>query len=116
MRKLGLVPWEWILDETRDGHDWQIAATVAEYIKDAVQYARIDAWDGARAPLIICEARATKGVLERIAGRYLVPITATNGQVGGSLHTDVALLLEDNDGTLVISAITSCAEIGRAHV
>jgi hypothetical protein len=40
-------------------------------------------------PLIICEARATKGVLERIAARY--------GQVGGFLHTDVVPLLEDND-------------------
>jgi hypothetical protein len=68
LRELGLVPWDWILDETRDVADWRFAVSVYKYVADSVEYARIDCWGGQGAPLIICESRATKGVLERIAG------------------------------------------------
>jgi len=96
LRQVGLIPWQWITDETRELADWQFAASVFEYAQDAVERARLDCWGGAPAPLIICEARSTKGVLERIAGEYLAPITATNGQCGGFLHTDVVPLLRGN--------------------
>ena len=35
------------------------------------------------------------GALRGIAGRYLCPIAATNGQAGGFLHTDIAPLIEN---------------------
>jgi hypothetical protein len=41
----------------------------------------IDCWAGKPPPLIICEARSTKGVLERIVREYLAPITATRRTV-----------------------------------
>ena len=85
LRQLGLVPWSWILDETREVADWKFSASVFEYVRDSVWNASIDMWAGKPAPLVICESRATKGVLESIAGDYLVPITATNGQSGGFL-------------------------------
>ena len=66
-----------------------------DYAVDAVESARIDLWAGEPPPLIICESRAVKGVLERLAGEYLVPITATAGQCGGFLVNEVAPLLED---------------------
>lgn len=78
LRELGLVPWWWLVDETRDD-------------------IRIDCWGGEPAPLIICEARSTKGVLERIAARYLAPIAATNGQSGGFLVNEIVPLLEGNE-------------------
>jgi hypothetical protein len=97
LRDEGLVPWWWITDETRSVDDWQFAANVFDYVIEAAQRARIDAWGGKPAPLIICESRATKGVLSRIAGEYLAPITATNGQAGGFLVTDVVPLINDDD-------------------
>lgn len=97
LRQAGMIPWEWIVDETREVTEWQSAATAYEYAMEAAERARIDCWGGEPAPLIICEARSTKGVLERIAGRYLAPITATNGQAGGYLVTDVVPKLRDND-------------------
>lgn len=97
LRRLRLVPWNWIEDETREMSDWEFAHSVAEYVKESVHSARIDAWDGEPAPLIICESRATRGVLERIAAKYLVPIAPTNGQCGGFLHTDIIPKLEDNE-------------------
>ena len=46
-------------------------------------------------PLILCESRSLAGVLQDIASTYLCPIAATNGQVGGFLHTDVGPLIRE---------------------
>ena len=63
LRKAGLIPWDWIVDETREVANWQFAATVHDYVIEAAERARIDCWGGEPAPLVICEARSTKGVL-----------------------------------------------------
>jgi hypothetical protein len=42
LREAGLVPWDWIVDETRELHQWAYAATVADYIAGALDSARID--------------------------------------------------------------------------
>jgi hypothetical protein len=97
LREAGVIPWWWIEDETRSVSDWEFAASVFEYVVEAAERARIDAWDGKLAPLTICESRATKGVLSRIAAEYLAPITATNGQAGGFLVTDVVPMIAGND-------------------
>jgi hypothetical protein len=104
LRRLGLVPWDWILDETRDVGTRRCAASVYDYVAESVPLARIDCWDGEPPPLVICEARATRGVLERIAtDEYLCPITATGGQSGGHIVNEIVPLLADNDrGVLYI--------------
>jgi hypothetical protein len=84
LRDAGLVPWGWIVDETRSLDSWVFADTVAEYLKNEVDTARIDCWAGEPPPLLICESRTFGGVLRRgLAAEYLCPVTATNGQVGG---------------------------------
>jgi hypothetical protein len=84
------VPWDWIADETRALHKWTYASTVADYVKDAVDRARIDLWDGEPPPMILTESRSLGGVLRNMAYTYLAPIAPTNGQAGGFLRTDVA--------------------------
>jgi len=75
-----------------------IAPSVYQYVVNQQDYARIDCWAGEPPPpLIICESRATKGVLERITGNYLCPITATNGQGGGFIVTDIVPKLVGNE-------------------
>ena len=101
LRELGLVPWDWIVDETRELTAWRVAASVYEYITDSVADARIDCWGGEPAPLIVCEARSTKGVLERITGEYLCPIAATGGQSGGFIVNEIVPLLADNERTVL---------------
>jgi hypothetical protein len=93
LREAGLIPWSWIVDETRTVNSWRYAATVYEYVEDTLPLARIDLWDGVPPPLILCESRSLAGVLRRIAQDYLCPIAATNGQAGGFLHTEVAPLI-----------------------
>jgi hypothetical protein len=96
LRKQGIVPWEWIVDETRQLHEWRYAETVAEFVHDAVERARINPWDG-DPPLLLVESRSLGGVLRGMTAEYLVGIAATNGQVGGFLYTEIAPALADND-------------------
>jgi hypothetical protein len=90
LREREIIPWWWIEDETRTLTAWQYASSVAEYVSEAINRARIDLWDGEPPPMLICESRSLSGVLENLAARYLVPITSTNGQCGGHLHNEVA--------------------------
>jgi hypothetical protein len=59
-------------------------------------------WAGDEPPLIICESRATMGVLRDLAYEYLAPITATNGQCGGFIVTDIVPLLKVSRRVLYI--------------
>jgi hypothetical protein len=98
LRNEGLVPWSWIVDETRSLTAYLYAETVASYLAEAVDHARIDCWADEPPPLIICESRTFGGVLARtLASEYLCPVTATNGQVGDFLHTNVVPLLVGNE-------------------
>jgi hypothetical protein len=81
-------------DETRHLSTWLHARTVDGYMADRLPEARINPW-GTPPPLILCESRATAGVLERVTAEYVCPVTGTSGQVAGFLHTDVAPLFED---------------------
>jgi hypothetical protein len=94
LREHEIIPWSWITDETREVVQREYASSVFEYVADAADRARIDLWDGKPPPIIICESRAVKGVLENLAGEYLVPITATAGQCGGFLVNEVVPLVE----------------------
>jgi hypothetical protein len=102
-----VVPWTWIVDETRSVAAWESAPTVAEFVARTVQQARIDCWGDEAPPFIICESRSLAGVLRNIASTYLCPIAATNGQVGGFLHTDVAPLLQEKQRVLYWGTWTS---------
>jgi hypothetical protein len=101
LRDAGLVPWDWIVDETRTLLQWKYDATVAGYARAAVERARLDCWAGRPPPLILTESRSLAGVLRNLAGEYLCPVAATNGQAGGFLVTDVAPLLDGNKRTVL---------------
>jgi hypothetical protein len=97
LRESGLVPWSWIEDESRTLTEWRYADTVIDYLINTIPRARIDLWAGELPPLIICESRATMGVLRNLAYEYLTPITSTGGQCGGFIVTDIVPLLKGND-------------------
>ncbi len=96
LREEGLVPWGDIVDESRSLHNPHRGATVAEAAADLLDRARKDPWEGTVAPLVLCESRSLSGVLSVIAGRYCVPLAATNGQTGGVLRTDVGPLVRES--------------------
>lgn len=85
LREIGLVPWWWIIDETREISSWRSAPTVADYLLDSVKLARIDPWNG-KPPMNITESRSLAGVLNNLAREYLGNITSVNGQCAGHLR------------------------------
>ncbi|MFZ0150885.1 MAG: hypothetical protein WAM72_21590, partial [Xanthobacteraceae bacterium] len=89
LREHKTIPWFWIVDETRSVEDFTGSATVAEDWLAFLGAARLDPWRG-EPPFIITESRSLAGVLRVMAREYRIRIAATNGQVGGFLHTDVA--------------------------
>jgi hypothetical protein len=96
LRERGQVPWEWIVDETRSVEDFTGSATVAEDWLAFLNAARLNPWRG-KPPFILTESRSLAGVLRDMARAYRIRIAATNGQVGGFLHTDVAPMLGAGD-------------------
>ena len=90
LRELGLVPWEWIIDERRELTMFATAPSVAEYVARSVEHASLDRWAGKPAPLILCESEGVCGVLYQTAAQYACPITFTSGQCRAHLINRVA--------------------------
>jgi hypothetical protein len=99
LREAGLVPWDWIVDETRSLEDYTGWSSIKDWAVNSVLYIRLDPWRG-RAPMVLTESRSLAGVLRKLAKRYAVKIAATNGQVGGFLHTDIVPALSAGDRVL----------------
>jgi hypothetical protein len=97
LRERNIIPWEWVEDETRTLIEWDHAETVAVYMRGQLTRARLNPWRGPP-PLVLVESRSLAGVLRNIAYGYVCPITSTNGQVGGHLHTDVGPLMARSSG------------------
>lgn len=102
LRDVGVVPWDWIVDETRALHNYTGWSSVLAGTRWAVSYdVRLDPWDDEPAPLILTESRSLAGVLRDLAHEYRCQLAATNGQVGGFLVTDIAPELTGNDGRVL---------------
>ena len=97
LRDRGEIPWDWIVDETRSLEDYTGFPSIVVGVSAYLNKIRIDPWGkwGEAAPLILTESRSLAGALRNLAREYAVQIAATNGQVGGFLHTDVAPALGD---------------------
>jgi hypothetical protein len=95
LREAGLIPWSAIVDETRAVATWASGPTLAAALRDRLNGLRLDCWAGRPPPLVLVESRSLAGVLRPLAGTYLVPLAATNGQAGGFLHADVGPQLHD---------------------
>jgi hypothetical protein len=102
LREARLVPWNWITDEGRILHQWRYAATVLDYLIDTIAAARINAWGDEEPPLLLCESRATAGVLLDLAYEYAIPVTATGGQSAGHIVNEVVPLLRGTRRVLYI--------------
>jgi hypothetical protein len=100
LREEAVVPWNWIVDESRRLDSWHYAATVIDYMLDRLSQATINPWAGPP-PLILCESRATAGVLRAVVSEYVCPIAGTAGQCGGFLRTAIAPMLVDNQRSVL---------------
>jgi hypothetical protein len=101
IRESGLVPWTWIADETRRFEDFGGGPTIKRGVLYQLSYIRLDPWRGGP-PTIITESRSLAGVLRQTVFDYAARITATNGQCGGFLRTDLAPQLQPGDRVLYL--------------
>jgi hypothetical protein len=99
LREHGIIPWDWISDETRSLSNHTGWSSITQWATTSVDYVRLDPWQG-RAPLVLTESRSLSGALNRIAEQYAIKLAATNGQVGGFLRTDIAPVLSPGDRVL----------------
>jgi len=103
LRDVGLIPWAAIVDETRTVEVPWTRSTVVDWLRDVLKSEQpmLDPWpDGW--PLVLTESRSLAGVLRAMLRNYRVGFAATNGQVGGFLHTDIAPLLEPDNTVLYL--------------
>jgi hypothetical protein len=96
IREDSSVPWDWIVDETRQLEDYTGYASVKAGVLANLPHVRLDPWRG-RAPMILTESRSLAGVLRGIVSEFRTRIASTNGQVGGFLRTDIAPALRPGD-------------------
>jgi hypothetical protein len=93
LRGNGVIPWSWIVDETRSIDDFTGFPTIQEGILAYLPTIGLDPWAG-KPPLILTESRSLAGALRELCRQYTTRIAATNGQCGGFLHTEIAPILE----------------------
>jgi hypothetical protein len=107
LRDRGNVPWDYIVDETREVVDLRGYPSVHEGVITGLPYIDLDPWRG-RSALVICESRSLAGVLRSLCSEYCVQVTSTNGQCRGFLHTKVAPRLSPGDPVLYFGDLDLC--------
>jgi hypothetical protein len=89
----GLIPWDWLNDETRDVVQTTGSSSILEDLPNCLPICHIDPWGETLPPITVTESRAVKGVLARLAGQYLAPLTSVGGMTKRHLVNKVAPLL-----------------------
>jgi hypothetical protein len=97
LREAGVVPWSWIVDETRWVGGYDRRETIREEVAAFIEGATINPWAGPP-PLVLVESRSLGGVLRPLVeDEYRCRLAPTNGQAGGFLRTDVAPIIMRNE-------------------
>jgi hypothetical protein len=102
LRRTGVVPWDWIDDETRTMYMYSGYASIAVGVQARVETVRLDPWAGEPEPLLLTESRSLAGVLQQVAADYCCSMASTNGQVGGFLHTVIVPVLREQQRVLYL--------------
>jgi hypothetical protein len=101
LRKDGRVAWQAIADTERSLLVWEHAPTVAEYVHERLDEARINPWAGPP-PLILTESNGMAQVLRRVAAEHLCPIGGSKGMTTGWLRTVVVPMLTASGARTVL--------------
>ena len=102
LREDGRVPWGWIVDETRTVESYTGHLTVKQGVLELLAQVDLDPWGSDRAPMVLTESRSVAGVLRPTVADYRARVSATNGQCGGHLRTEIAPRLSGADRVLYI--------------
>jgi len=95
-RERGIIPWEWIVDETRAIERVSTWADPAEYARCVARSYRRDFWDQQPHRVQVWSEKGTvRGVLRPVLDHYAVGFLPVHGFSSATLAHDIA---EDDDG------------------
>ncbi len=99
-REQGDIPWEWIVDETRELERVSTWENPAEYARCVARSYRRDFWDQQPRRVEVCSEKGTiRGVLKPVLDHYAVGFRVMHGFTSATAVNDVA---EDDDGRSLI--------------
>src|SRR5262245_38176141 len=100
-RERGLIPWEWIVDETRELERKASWSDPAEYVEAGSRSYRRDYWDQQPERVEVWSEKGTvRGVLASVLDRYGVGFRVMHGYTSATTINDVA---GDCDGRLLVA-------------
>jgi hypothetical protein len=100
-RERGLIPWEWIVDETRAVERTSTWANPADYAECVAQSYRRDFWDQQPVRVEVWSEKGTiRGVLEPVLDHYAVGFRVMHGFSSATAVYDVC---QDDDGRDLIA-------------
>lgn len=96
-KRYKLIPWDWIIDTSRETHKLSLSGNILGYVYDHVRkYYTRDYWrEQDYLIILLCEKEAlAPSITDPIATYYGVPIFVTRGYVSyGSLYQDIVKFL-----------------------
>jgi hypothetical protein len=99
-RERGIIPWSWIVDETRELEKVSTWADPAEYARCVARSYRRDFWDQqTRRVLVVSEKGTVRGLLRPVLDDFAVGFQVMHGF---SSATTVHDICEDDDGRVLI--------------
>jgi hypothetical protein len=99
-REEGVIPWHWVVDETRSLERTSTWSDPQEYARCVARSYRRDFWDQQPARVEVWSEKGTiRGVLEPVLDEYAVGFRVMHGFSSATLVHDVA---EDDDGRALI--------------
>jgi hypothetical protein len=100
-RERGMIPWEWIVDETRELERRPSWADPADFVRTARRAYRRDHWDTQPLRVEVWSEKGTvRGVLAPVLDRYGVGFRVMHGFSGATTVYDVA---QDDDGRPMVA-------------
>jgi hypothetical protein len=99
-REEGTIPWEWIVDETREVERVSTWADPAEYARCVARGYRRDFWDQQPVRIMVVSEKGTvRGLLKPVLDHYAVGFQVMHGFSSATIVYDIS---QDDDGRPLI--------------
>jgi hypothetical protein len=101
-RENGIIPWEWIVDETRTGECYNTWGDLSSYGRTVVKGYRKDFWRHQNETVEVWSEKGTvRGVLKPVLDEFAVEFHVKHGFDSATLVNDVADRIADLDRPLI---------------
>ena len=99
-REQGIIPWEWIVDETRELERVSTWSDPAEYARSVARSYRRDFWDQQPVRVMVVSEKGTvRGLLRPVLDEFAVGFHVMHGFSSATIVHDIS---QDNDGRPLI--------------